>query len=107
MKPESYTLLVYNQIPDYLDFYLIPNKEITGHQLILLIEAHDKLVNSDDVNSGMEFLMAALCEKEENCNPDVPKEWHCVWNKYKVTNPLHLSSLTGTISRVIKSGFIL
>lgn len=107
MNPEVYTLLVYSNLPEDVHLYLIPNDKVTMEHLLLLMEANDKLVNNDDMNPGMEFLMAALTVEAKNCNPDVPKEWHCIWNEYKVTDMLPLSNLTGTITRVFKSGFIL
>lgn len=108
MNPESYTLLVYSNLPEDVHLYLIPNDEITTEHLLLLMEANDKLVNNDDLNPGMEFLMAALTVEAKDCNPDVPKEWHCIWNKYKVGKvPLVDSNLHAPITRVFKSGFIL
>lgn len=112
MNHQTFTLLVYSNIPEDTNLYLIPNSDITDEQLSFLKEAHNKLVNGDDNNTGMEFLMAALT-KENNrqyFDESIPEEWRCVWTKHEVNKEVYLNPtnlLGGVITQVFVSGFIL
>lgn len=110
MNHESYTLLIYSNIPEDTILYLIPNVFISDEHLAFLQEAHDKVVNSDEMNTGMQFLMAALATESQNCDQSVPKEWHCIWARYRVDKDVPLDTVNlngGVINRVFTSGFYL
>ena len=105
MKPS--TLIVYAQIPERTDFYVVPNEVITAEQAELLELAHGMLVNGDEMNPGMDFLMNAVCDAPEHCSPESPPQWRCVWAKFKrEVAPLY--PLTDVqVTRIVYSGFIL
>ena len=101
---KTYTLLSWASIPEENDFYVIPDEEITETQRTLLAKAHNRLINNDDMNEGMDFLNNALCEEKKHCGDDVPDVWKCCWAKYKhdMSNPV-----VCRISHAYFSGFIL
>lgn len=59
----SHTLLVWNACPDEITMYLIP-KEVSDKYTLYLDQAHNKMINSDDMNEGMRFLNTALASAD-------------------------------------------
>jgi hypothetical protein len=84
-------LLVYNFHPEETRYYLIPSIEIMRNEWgDYLRMAHGKMVNVDEVNEGMKFLMAATVKPDlkndpENFEPDVKEEWKSAFAEYEVS----------------------
>lgn len=97
----TYTLLIWEVVPERTEIYLIPSDVAKQYQRFLE-EAHSRYINYDDLSEGLSFLNTALSEKyaeggfEEHLGKFVP---------YKVDTS---APLTGThITDVIISGFAL
>ncbi len=104
-KNTDYTLIIYSNIPESTDLFLVPSDTISGEELDLLLMADGKYINSDDTNNGMTFLSNALSTKKEYCMDGSP-ELYCKYSKFKVKdNPMSGGGFK--ISRVIVSGFFL
>lgn len=98
------TLLVYNEIPETVSFYAIPDSEISPEWEEHLKLAHDKLVNGDEPTDSMNWLASAVQSKPEYCL-DVTAADNCCLFKYKIkTVELQQS---GPYSKVYYGGFIL
>ena len=54
-------LIVYETNPDGCEFYLV---EADEKQVDMLKQCHNRFINSDDLNEGMEYLNIALSEKQ-------------------------------------------
>ncbi len=102
---EKYVLLIWEEIPESTKFFLIPI-EIANDHAEYLEEAHNKFINSDDENDGLNFLNMAVCEPGQKWDDDVPfKDCAGLFHEYlyDVTKPI-----TGTnIKAVYLSGFVL
>jgi hypothetical protein len=118
-------------VPEDTYLFLIPNEEVEkDDRLELMSMAHNKFINNSDWNRGLQFLNEAVLS-EEHINDDEysdsgytmtdvggewkrvkthdasPKEWRCVFAKYKIDKK-DASALDNTnITRVILSGFVL
>lgn len=108
-----HTLIVYEQRPEEISFYLIPNEVIDQRQRELLALAHNVLVNSDDANEGTDFLAAALAEKKEDCFEGTPEADKCIFHKFKYdigSGPIGVRidiRMNDLITHMYYSGFIL
>lgn len=120
---KTQTLLVYENVPEETNLYLIPNRVFAEHPdwIEMMRMAHGKFVNQSGVeyNDGMSFLSAALTSSEHIDNDEyffdgdalsregnrMKKEWRCVLDKYKVAKGDRIQ-LTN-INEVILSGFIM
>jgi len=121
----SYTLLIWEMVPEETYLYLIPNDQISEEQWALMKQANRKLMNCNDLNEGMTFLNTALTP-EEHINDDsyfddgytrmsdgsmqlkrepAKKEWRCIYAKYKQADDSLLENTN--ITRVVLSGFVL
>jgi hypothetical protein len=100
---ETYTLLVYEMVPEDTNLYLIPN-QVADQYRHFLQQAAGKFVNSDDTNDGMHFLIAATSPKKEYVDND--------WTEYgMIFHPYLLSDQSAIEDKIITaiylSGFIL
>lgn len=97
----SYTLLVWETIPEETDFYLIPN-EVADKYRSYLEQAHHKFINAQEMNEGMAFLNTALGD-------EMAEEGFChelgTFREYKVDH--HKPILDKNITAVYLSGFVL
>lgn len=110
----SNTLIIWNEVPETVVLYVVPNDVIEKNGWAkYLEEAHGRLINLDDETEGMSFLSAAVTQAEHKGDPDffpedmdVPEEWQCALAPYKVeVAPGDL--LEANITRVCYSGFVL
>jgi hypothetical protein len=104
----SNTLLVWENVPETTEFYLIPNDLIDQNGwLPLFKEAHGKFINSDDWCPGLEFINAALCSPEfaHEEESDLAKEWLYCLHSFKVDPKNMLDNVD--VSRVVLSGMIM
>lgn len=46
-KADTHTLIVWNQFAEWLELYLVPDREITERHRSLLKQAHGKIINSE------------------------------------------------------------
>jgi hypothetical protein len=102
----TYTLLVWENVPEKCDMYTIPNDEAEKFRQYLTL-AHNKLLNYDDNNDGLSFLNVALsdqsveeCEGWTECNI---AQYAGIWKKYKVEPTSPLKDVV--ITHVYRSGF--
>lgn len=109
----EFTLLIYENIPENTNLYLIPNEMLTTQQLDLMKQANGKYANSDEENDDMAFLNAALCDTPEYLAEDAP-DYALDLNRVGVfvqylvgergvENPIEGVNIT----RVFMSGFVL
>jgi hypothetical protein len=104
----TYTLLIWESVPENTTLYLIPDDEITRDQRMHLREADGKLTNCDDGCDGLDFLNAALSPKPEYCADESPAEIRCIWHKYKVAERGETFGDRGvSIKHVYMTGFAL
>lgn len=103
----DYTLVIWSEIPENTFFYLIPNEKITPKIREYLSQAHNKFINFDEAEPGMEFLNIAFCDPKhaEDYTIDYPDfaEYAGLFQEFKVApeNPI-----TGKIiTFVYHSGF--
>lgn len=61
MEPITYTLLIYEEVPDHMNLYLIPNSEIDDNLEKLLEEATGQYLGSDN-DDGINKLYPLLEE---------------------------------------------
>jgi hypothetical protein len=98
---KAYTLLVWEEIPEKLSFYLIPSESMTDDIVTHMNMAHGKYINADTMNSGMQWLMEVIYTEGPN---DVP---HRGWlQQFKVSTDEPLTP-SHPIKLVYMSGFIL
>ncbi len=124
----TYTLLIWEQVPEETTLYLIPNTKVEkDNRLELLRLAHNNYINASVENYGLRFLNAALVPFEHinddeyfddgyinklvngswtkiKAHEPTPVKWRCVFDQYKVDSAIIEDS---HITRVIVSGFIL
>jgi len=102
----SHTLLIWEQVPESTDLYLIPNDKLSEEQFEYLHQAQNRFINSDGMNDGMKFLSTALShdcaeegfEKYRGCL----REYKWEDNSEPITDRPEIS-----ITNVFLSGFVL
>jgi len=89
-------LLIWEEVPERLRFYLI--EDPTPEQTKMLELANGMLINSDDENEGMAYLNVALSSPEYSNG-----ESHAgIWMNNEVETPVQ-----GPIARMYHSGFMM
>jgi hypothetical protein len=83
-------LLIFNNIPENVDFYILPD-HVHEKYKHFLVEAHGKLLNCHEMNKGMGFLDVALTkEKLPFCDGGFSSEeldqYSGIFVQYKVDN---------------------
>ena len=98
-----HTLLIWEEVPEKTRLFVIPN-EVADKYVHFLEQAHNKLINSDDSNDGMNFLNYALFTGEEEWDEKF-KEYRGLFSSYEVNleNPI----TDFIITSVYYSGFVL
>lgn len=89
MSEETYTLVQYEQIPDYIDVFLVPDSEIPDQVRDWLNQANGKVINGEDQpNEGTVFLESAALQSKhrgKGYSPEqVPIEYECWLRQYEV-----------------------
>lgn len=56
----SFTLLIWEIVPENTELYYIPNGKISAKQFEYLHQAQNKIINVDEYNDGLRFLNTAL-----------------------------------------------
>lgn len=98
------TLIVYNIIPDDIQFFIVPDSELKPEWVKMLELAHGKCVNIDERNDGMEWMESASSPKKEYCSNTVLEEFHCCLRPYKISAE---DTLNGPFTKVYYTGFFL
>lgn len=98
-----YTLLIWEENPDTIKLFLLPEEESKKHREYL-DEAHDRMINSDYMNDGMRFLNTALSKEE--CIDSGFEQYRGIWVQYQVKDTAS-PILDTNITKVYKSGYIL
>lgn len=106
----NFTLLIWEVVPEATELYLIPN-DVADKYRNFLNQAHNRMINSDNMNDGMNFLNAALCESASDNGLEEPWIQHTgVFAKYKQDfkqHPIHIMNADSLITSVYLSGFVL
>lgn len=105
------SLLIYDNNPRVWSMYFIPDSVITTEFREYLQSAHGRMVNNDDMNAGMAFLIDALAPAQEYAeNP----AHACIFHPYKYDQAEHKDygfmmkfMLEHTITHIYFSGFFL
>lgn len=95
------TLLVWEEVPENTRMFLIPDEVAQKHR-DFLDEAHNCLINQDEMNDGLRFLNTAL----SNETPEKGfEEYQGIFKEYEVKlgSPLRDQNITA----VYFSGFVL
>jgi hypothetical protein len=104
----TFTLLIYEEVPENTNLYLIPN-EVANSYRGHLREAHGRYINADQSNDGMQFLSNALGEPRDS--DEHWKDIAGVLREYKVAKQDkdgNMPQITGVVvTDVCISGFIL
>jgi hypothetical protein len=112
MNDTTYTLLIWEEIPETTHFVLIPNTDLDAEDLSVLRQAHgcfiDGLTETETQRKALDYLNAALAMNPE-CLPESHPEgskWAMRWTKY--VRDAHDSPIEEKIiTHVFLSGFVL
>lgn len=98
-------LLIWEEVPEHTKMYLIPVNVAESYKQHLE-EAHNKFINSNEMNDGMRFLNMALLDEDENVADDEDfREHQGCFAEYEVDVD---EPITGyNIVAVYLSGFML
>lgn len=91
---ETYTLLVWEEVPEKSFMFLIPNSVMITQYRVALKEAQSKYVNQDDTNDGLMFVMESVCGDVKG-----------IFKQYSVDMKVPITGKT--ITEVYHCGFIL
>jgi len=110
-------LLIWEEAPEGLKFFIIPESEISSRQLDLIKEANGKMVNRDDLCEGLLFLNNVLNSPDAK-GFDIDSSTGC-FTRYLVEwvmrrddeTPIDLSNVTCPngyhITKTFQSGFVM
>lgn len=128
LKEATYTLLIWEEIPENTSLYLIPNNILSEEQAALLKDANGKVINCNDQCDSLDFLNVALVEEKYkddekywanfSCgggwSTNMLQENKCIFAKYKVGDresnslcPRGFAILRPKITDIVMSGFAL
>lgn len=100
-------LIVYDLIPDEKLVFNVPWEEMKTEWLLQLEIASNCVANSDDMNSGLDWIMQATSSKKEYCDEkSIYFNDACCLNKWRV-ELVKGESLKGPFSKVYFIGFML
>jgi hypothetical protein len=102
----SYTLLIFECIPERTELYYIPNDKISAKQFEYLHQAQDKFINVDEMNDGLRFLNTALDESGEIAEEGF-EEYKGCFAEYKWEDKSEAITDRDPITNVFLSGFAL
>jgi hypothetical protein len=109
--PAPSTLLVWEDVPAMVQFYVIPDADITDKQRKALHLAagcfiNDPVHNEADLaaNKALNYVMDLLATKLEYCSYDTPSSECCVWPKYLAGGRAPRGTEGGTPKRVSLTG---
>lgn len=101
----SYTLLIWEEVPETRKVYLIPNSVAHKYRDLFNI-AHNTFINCQKMNDGLDFLSQALLDDIEYAIKDSRYYTNaCEFVKYKIDNTTPI--INKKITHVYISGFYL
>jgi hypothetical protein len=80
---ETFTLLLWELLPEDVFIYVIPNSVITEDQREILENSHKRIINSDEDIEDSLILNDMLAEEKKYCNSEIDEKYHCIWGQYK------------------------
>lgn len=99
----TYSLLIWETVPEETDLYLIPNDVITDGLRNVLEGAHHKFINQDDDVDNTNKVSVALTNNPEYASEQY-KQYLGLFVDYKVIDSKPVSA---NITNVYLTGFIL
>lgn len=106
---ETFTLLIWEEVPENSTLFLLPNSELTEEELNTLEKVNGKYCNSvgcsEEETTELLKLNAARVNKEKYLDEDHPAGsfWAMRYLKYKIEP----SRINCHVTNVVKCGFIL
>lgn len=129
-EPMNYSLLIWQEVPENIKLYLIPNDEIDPEARKVLETVHGYYINASNTNKEIEEALSlvdcALVSSGErkqyeeeggdafgsrgvfDSEEQVPERWKGCWGDYKVFDEQSKrEQVNGTITNVYVSGFLM
>jgi len=107
----TFTLLIWEEVPENVSLYLIPNDDLTPEDVGILHKAHNNYINSVHTvaraGHALDAISNALCENPKYLGDEHPigSRYACAWGKYKQSPDLPIQNTM--ITSVIRCGFLL
>jgi hypothetical protein len=102
----TFTLLVWEVLPEDTHFYLIPNS-VADEYRHCLEQAHNRFLNCNEENEGMLFLNVALIEDPADAVDMAFKQYAAIFAPYKQEVHHDKPIIDTYITHVYLSGFAL
>lgn len=109
MSNPTFTLLIWEEIPESIKFYVIPDANLDEEDRKVLDRCQGKYINhteqTDEESRALDCVNAALTENREYLPSGHPpnSKWACRFQDYKTeAGPLGV-----TISHIVQCGFLL
>lgn len=105
--PETYTLLIWEEVPEDTKLYLIPNERVGGHR-ILLNMSQNHMINGGDVEEHVAASIngiQALISPTREFIPEENLKLACLWSEFKVDRAKPIANKV--ITHVYFTGFLL
>lgn len=108
---KTFTLLVWESIPESCDLYLVPDDTLTEEEHKTLDDAQDQYANDGDITDegevATEILSNALCDNPEHLSKDHPAG--SKWAQRFISFKVEAGSLpAGTVvSKIIRTGYFM
>lgn len=106
---QTFTLLVWEAVPESLDFYVIPDDNLDDEDREVLALAQGCYINSTDTSpeqdKALDCINAALTDDPEHLPPDHPQgsKWACRFKGCKrEAGPVNIH-----VSTIVRCGFLL
>ncbi len=80
-KTQTYTLVIWEEVPENIQLWLIPDKAINDEDRKVLDEAQITYINSDENIEATKLLSDAFASEKDNCQ-DPGSIWACRWKQY-------------------------
>jgi hypothetical protein len=112
MPDTTYTLLIWEEIPENTRLVVIPNNTLDESDLKVLTKAHGKYINNEDDPESYKALNCinnALCQNAEHLDKEHPvgSKWAQRWKDHYSREGEFPPVLDKIITRVYLCGFIL
>jgi hypothetical protein len=107
----THTLIIFEQVPESTQLYLVPDSEIDEEHRKVLRTAHGNLVNTVDLEleeeDAINCISSILCKTEDHLAEAHPKgsRWAMHWAKYEKQVDEPLEGLS--VSNVYWTGWVL
>lgn len=99
---ETYTLLIWEMLPEEVSMYVIPNSVIDEEKREILNKSHKKIINCDDDTENTNILSSMIAESKEYADPSIDEKLLTIWGQYEEECSKPLDKV---ITNVYWSGF--